>query len=483
MILSSFDLCLASIQEVTQNSSLAFATNRENLYLACRKLKEGVVCADNHMKNCTNRSQKNLFEEIVNGTKQVLNLLCKTGDFQNKTSFASLIKILKNCTNRSQKNLFEEIVNGTKQVLNLLCKTGDFQNNYLRYAQCFKNVSMSDQNAFQESVECQIDFVRRDCGQKAVDFFETYLKQISSSLMHQHCISYTYSGSCKPRIDSLIKDDELWLKNCFLLFIAITNECALRYPLESNLFDNYCSSLGTSELNKCTPIQTMLSICWSCDSTPKKCSQHYTSGHLLKLSSLSLSSRSDTRGRTRARISLGASNVLRLEVIESVRVAVLALGMAAIAPTSSVSAAGILNGISGSSDWCCFSRLIRRRHLSSHDLIVAFATSSSIKNSSSSRAISNVLSVVHLPFKSLNTNLTLEMGIIPLWDKSTKFQSRPRVQYGGESIASCIILFQSSPVTIRNSVMTPLGAVRKLACLEMFSPNLTAPKSITPAKA
>ncbi|CAG2176351.1 unnamed protein product, partial [Oppiella nova] len=220
--LSSFDLCLASIQEVTQNSSLAFATNRENLHLACRKLKEGVVCADNHMKNCTNRSQKNLFEEIVNGTKQ---------------------------------------------VLNLLCQTGDFQNNYLRYAQCFKNVSMSEQKcagcfknvsmseqkcagvlrrvqnmsidpqntsdmeaelktfccAFQESVECQIDFVRRDCGEKAVDFFETYLKQISSSLMHQHCISYTYHGNCKPKIDSLSNSSHIQRNMNFnFLILAVT---------------------------------------------------------------------------------------------------------------------------------------------------------------------------------------------------------------------------------------------------------------------
>ncbi|XP_054162851.1 uncharacterized protein LOC128960746 [Oppia nitens] len=132
---------------------------------------------------------------------------------------------MKNCTNRSQKMLYEEIVNGTKQVLNLLCQSGHFQNNYLHYAECFKNVSTSQQKcapildkvknmsidpqltsdmeaelkkfccAFQESVDCQIDFVGRDCGQKAVNFFETYLKQISSSLMHQHCISYTYSGS------------------------------------------------------------------------------------------------------------------------------------------------------------------------------------------------------------------------------------------------------------------------------------------------
>lgn len=108
-----------------------------------------------------------------------------------------------------------------------------------------------------------------------------------------------------------------------------------------------------------------------------------------------MSSLSETRGRTRARISFGVSNAFRLELIESVLVAVFVADVLLTAPTSSASADGILTGIRGSfvarrewsRDWCCFSRLIRRRHLSSHERIVAFATSSSIKNSSSSRAI------------------------------------------------------------------------------------------------
>jgi len=37
---------------------------------------------------------------------------------------------------------------------------------------------------------------------------------------------------------------------------------------------------------------------------------------------------------------------------------------------------------------------------------------------------------------------------------------------------SCMILFQSSPVTIRNRTVTAFGAVAKLACMSIFSPYL-----------
>ena len=54
-----------------------------------------------------------------------------------------------------------------------------------------------------ESVDCQIDFVRRDCGERAVLFFEKYLTEISSQLMDEHCATYTYSDRCNPKVETL----------------------------------------------------------------------------------------------------------------------------------------------------------------------------------------------------------------------------------------------------------------------------------------
>lgn len=49
--------------------------------------------------------------------------------------------------------------------------------------------------------------------------------------------------------------------------------------------------------------------------------------------------------------------------------------------------------------------------------------------------------------------------------QSVSQQSSPGVQKGGATIQSCMILFQSSPVTMRNRSVMPLVAVWKLACL------------------
>lgn len=48
------------------------------------------------------------------------------------------------------------------------------------------------------------------------------------------------------------------------------------------------------------------------------------------------------------------------------------------------------------------------------------------------------------------------------------------------SIQSCIILFQSSPVTIRKSVITALNPVSKFAWRLSISPYFTLPKRKTP---
>ena len=74
-----------------------------------------------------------------------------------------------------------------------------------------------------ESVDCQINFVRRDCGERAVVFVDKYLKEMSSQLMVDHCATYTYSDSCKPRIDSLSNSSLINISlNLFLILVCLS---------------------------------------------------------------------------------------------------------------------------------------------------------------------------------------------------------------------------------------------------------------------
>src|SRR5581483_6520141 len=60
--------------------------------LPYRKLKDGVTCADEHMKRCTRKNQRAVFEEVVRGTRQVLQSLCVKGAFQESKIYFKRVK-------------------------------------------------------------------------------------------------------------------------------------------------------------------------------------------------------------------------------------------------------------------------------------------------------------------------------------------------------------------------------------------------------
>ena len=62
-----------------------------------------------------------------------------------------------------------------------------------------------------ESVDCQLLFVRQDCGQSAAHFLYNYLKEISSQLMADHCATYTHSDGCTVKVEN---HDYSYYHNC-----------------------------------------------------------------------------------------------------------------------------------------------------------------------------------------------------------------------------------------------------------------------------
>ena len=122
----SFEACLSVIKSVTDSEQLAFASTEKELDKACRyaldytdmpkcyhlhpitfcemcfkcnmmpmllkfnfffsqncrKLQHGLNCADDHMKRCATRSQRQVFEDVVKGTRDVISKLCIPGPDQ-----------------------------------------------------------------------------------------------------------------------------------------------------------------------------------------------------------------------------------------------------------------------------------------------------------------------------------------------------------------------------------------------------------------
>ncbi|KFM82627.1 hypothetical protein X975_23450, partial [Stegodyphus mimosarum] len=71
--------CLESLQSVTQNNDLALATTRSELLAVCSRLKESVLCVDEHMKHCFTATQRKVFNHVVAGARQFLLELCVRG--------------------------------------------------------------------------------------------------------------------------------------------------------------------------------------------------------------------------------------------------------------------------------------------------------------------------------------------------------------------------------------------------------------------
>ncbi|GFU39848.1 uncharacterized protein TNCV_1950121 [Trichonephila clavipes] len=102
-----------------------------------------------------------------------------------------------------------------------------FVSAYLKYAPCYKNVSVAEEKcapkyrhlieltenvsderdvdeglkesccAFRDFVLCKYKYVSRDCGHDAAEFLERHLDRITSPLLHEHCAHYTYGdGTC-----------------------------------------------------------------------------------------------------------------------------------------------------------------------------------------------------------------------------------------------------------------------------------------------
>lgn len=138
--IEEFEACLLLIKSVTDSEELAFASTMQELSFACRyrpspstpllfplrgkmllfscqkiffprlihclffhlpppllflvllgtsrKLQNGLKCADDHMRRCVSRNQRQVFEEVVKGTRDVITKLCIPGSTQMSMPFS-----------------------------------------------------------------------------------------------------------------------------------------------------------------------------------------------------------------------------------------------------------------------------------------------------------------------------------------------------------------------------------------------------------
>ncbi|XP_035215483.1 uncharacterized protein LOC118189057 isoform X2 [Stegodyphus dumicola] len=213
--LTELHRCLQSLQ--TQSNDLAFAATRYELLNVCSTMKESVLCIDDHMKHCFSPTQRQVFNQVVAGARQVLLELCVPGAIQEAyLKYAPCFKNVSQAENKcapKYRYLMElsESVNRRQNV-----------DDGLRESCC----------AFGEFVTCKYQHVGRDCGHDATLFLQQHLDRISSPLIHEHCAHYTYAtDACAPASTSKALNMS-WKLLSYLLF---TQWISLRFILKKTL--------------------------------------------------------------------------------------------------------------------------------------------------------------------------------------------------------------------------------------------------------
>ncbi|XP_075679615.1 uncharacterized protein LOC142645934 [Dermatophagoides pteronyssinus] len=193
----TFETCLSMMQEVMENSSLAFPINSKDLDITCRKLKSGDYCAEKYIRSCAGNRQRHLYQDIVQGSKNVIRLLCQQGRTQQL--YLQYAPCLKDISISSQKCL--TVVRRFQSISKMMSENEQQPQQQPEPINRQKNDNdlrlLKFCCAYQESVDCQLQNVRKYCGQEGLRFFEHYMSEMTNSLINQHCAGYTYSDKCK----------------------------------------------------------------------------------------------------------------------------------------------------------------------------------------------------------------------------------------------------------------------------------------------
>ncbi|XP_037565496.2 uncharacterized protein LOC119445247 [Dermacentor silvarum] len=182
--MAEFDACMRKLSSITESDELALASTRHELDILCSKWKAGHRCVDEHMSRCSDRLKQILYNDVVHGTRQVMNELCSPGRMQNDylrlaPCFKSLFVEGGKC---SQK--YKSMIQWSKASTDMT-EAANVEEG-LRRTCC----------TFNEYVHCYYVHMPELCGEEGRDFFRTYTEKMSGPLIHEHCASYTYDSTC-----------------------------------------------------------------------------------------------------------------------------------------------------------------------------------------------------------------------------------------------------------------------------------------------
>ncbi|XP_026317647.1 uncharacterized protein LOC113228523 [Hyposmocoma kahamanoa] len=200
---------------VLSSPEISFALTREELDKSCIGLRAGIKCIDNYTEVCMEKHEQIVFRKIYSGITEVVNELCTRGAYQNE--YLKHADCVKNV--RSEYEVCSRNYEVTLTSLSNHQASDQYHTDQrdINHEDTMRTVCCS----FQEYLLCSERTVQRSCGNEAAHFTNTFLKRMASNIIKNYCLEYRGSECGLP------DDASLPTQSVFLLGVVIFTQLIL----------------------------------------------------------------------------------------------------------------------------------------------------------------------------------------------------------------------------------------------------------------
>ncbi|XP_047529498.1 uncharacterized protein LOC125065746 isoform X1 [Vanessa atalanta] len=171
---------------VLSSPEISFALTREELDKSCVELRVGIKCIDNYTEICMEKSEQVMFRRIYAGITDVVQELCTRGKYQDEyLRHADCVKNVRQEYEVCSKNYEVTLTTLSNHQKKDQYHTDETQvatnhEDYLRTVCC----------SFQEYLMCSELTVQKSCGDDAALFTSAFLKRMASNIIKNFCLEY-----------------------------------------------------------------------------------------------------------------------------------------------------------------------------------------------------------------------------------------------------------------------------------------------------
>ncbi|XP_068631917.1 uncharacterized protein [Battus philenor] len=170
---------------VLSSPEISFALTREELDKSCVELRAGIKCIDNYTEVCMEKHEQVVFRRIYAGITDVVQELCTRGQYQDEyLRHADCVKNVRPeyevCSKKYEVTLTTLSSNQNDQYHMDQDEGVDEQAHTMRTVCC----------SFQEYLLCSEQTVQRSCGDEAAKFTSAFLKRMASNIIKNFCLKY-----------------------------------------------------------------------------------------------------------------------------------------------------------------------------------------------------------------------------------------------------------------------------------------------------